>query len=468
MAVFMMPATLGMTTLGMMTLGMTAQIRIALVFSGLLLAGTAHALDLLDAYRIAVGSDATYLAARATADAARETLPQARAGLLPQISASAGRSRNNTDQTTQGAIPGQNISRQFDYAARTTTLNVRQPLVRLVNIANYFSAQAQVAAAEANLEQDAQAMALRLAGAYFDALVMRDKFESFTIQKETYLAQLAAAERSLTAGFGTRTDIDDAKTRVDITAAKEIEAQHNLRVAERTLGGLLNQPVRSASLAGIDTGRLQLTMPHPDGLADWISRAEEKNPELRALRSSIEAAEQEVNKGRATHLPTLDLVASMSNNDSDSNTTIGSKYVTSSIGVQLNIPIYAGGQIDSTVRQARANLEKTRQQYEAGRRQIEIEVVKQFGAIEQGIARIRALEQAHRSAEQSVLSSRKAVQAGVRSSIDVLNALQQLSAAWQELVQARYTYLFDRLKLKSAAGMLGEWDIAEINGWLTH
>ncbi len=442
--------------------------RSVVVLAGLAFAGSAQAIDLIGAYRLALAADATYLAARATAEAAREALPQARAGLLPQISASAARSRNNTDQTSQGAVPGETVTRHFDYPSTSASLNLRQPLVRLSNVASFFSAEAQVAVAEATLAQDAQAMALRVAGAYFETLVAREKLQSITIQKEAYSGQLAAAERSLAAGFATRTDIDETKTRLDIAAAQEIEARHALGVAERVLGGLLNQRIQPEALARIDAERLPLDVPRPNDLDTWIARAEAKNPELQALRSSIEVAEREFDKGRAAHLPTLDLVASRSKSDSDTNNTIGSKFLTSSIGVQLSIPIFAGGQIDSGVRQARANLEKARQQFEAARRQVGVAVAREFGAIEHGVAHVRALEQAHRSAEQAVLSSRKGIQAGTRSTIDVLNALQQVSATRHELAKVRYTYAFNRLKLKSAAGVLGEEDFVEVNGWLTH
>lgn len=437
----------------------------AVFCAGLTFAGAAGAFDLMDAYRLAVSGDANYLVARATAEAAREALPQARAGLLPQISASASRSRNDTEQTTQNALTGRDVSRQYDYTAKNASLNLRQPLLRLGSVANYFQAQAQVAGAEATLEKDTQVLALRVTSAYFDVLVAGERLDSVRSQKEAYAGQLVASERALAHGFGTRTDIDDARARFDMAAAQEIEAQHLWGVAERTLAGILNQRVQAATLARIDAQRLRLEPPS-EKLDAWIARAEEQNPELRAIRSNIEVAEREVDKGRAAHLPTLDLVASRTNSDSDSNTTIGTQYWTSSIGVQLNIPLYAGGQVNSAIRQARANLEKARQQYEAGRRQLEVEVAKEFGAVEQGVARVKALEQAQRSAEQALRSSRKGVEAGTRNSIDVLNALQQLSATRLELAQARTAYALGWLKLKAAAGMLGEQDVHEVNGWL--
>lgn len=434
---------------------------------GLLIATTASAFDLMDAYRLALTNDANFQASRATAEAARELLPQARAGLLPQISISASRSRNNTEQTSPNPYTGGTYSRDYDYFSKSAVLSLRQPLFRLGNVAQYYQAEAQVAAAEATLEKDTQQLAVRVAGAYFDALNASDKLESIRSQKEAYAGQLALAERSLAAGFGTRTDIDDARARLDLASAQEIDARRNLDVAERSLASILNQRVASTGLARIDAQRLQLVPPQPVGIDAWMSLAEETNPELLSIRANIDVAQREVDKGRAAHLPTLDLVASRSDSDSQYDNTIGTRYQTSSVGVQLSIPLYSGGQVNSAIRQAQANLEKTRQQYESGRRQLEVMLAKEYGGVEQGIARVRALEQALHSAEQALVSTRKGVQAGTRNNVDVLNSLQQLASARVDLSQARADYVLGKLRLKAITGNLDEADIKEANTWLS-
>jgi protease secretion system outer membrane protein len=431
----------------------------------LMLAGPVRAVDLLEAYRLATAGDAQYLAAQATAAAAQEALPQARAGLLPQISASASRSQNDTDQTTRD-IFGQPVTKQYNYFATSAAVSLRQPLFRLGNVAHYLQAEAQVSSAAAILDKEGQDVAVRVASAYFDVLVARERCDALQTQKDAYAAQLAGAEHSSKAGFGTRTDIDEARARHDMAIAQEIEAKHNLKIVERTLAGILNQTIKPETLATIDAERLQLEPPQPDSIETWLTQAEEQNPEMRAMRSNIEVAEREVDKGRAAHLPTLDLVASRSKSDSENNNTIGNLYWTSSVGLQLNIPLYSGGQVSSAIRQARANLERARQQYEAGRRQLAVNLTRDFGAVSQGVPRVRALEQALRSAEQLLLSTRKGVQAGTRNSVDILNAVQQVASARLELAQARATYAMGRLKLKASAGTLGEDDIATVNRWL--
>lgn len=427
----------------------------------------AHALDLLDAYRLAVTKDANYQMARATADVVREQVPQARANLLPQVSISASQTRNDTRQASENQFTRKTTTHNYEYDGENHSLNLRQPIFRLGNVAQYQQATARVESAEATLDSETQAMALRVAGAYFDTLTARARLEALQAQKEAYAAQLDAAERSYKMGFGTRIDIDDALARHQLSIAQEIDARHQLDVAERTLAGIINQRVPAAALSVFDEKKLVLAPPQPNQLETWLNQGIASNPELRALRHDIEAAEKEIDRGRAAHLPTLDLVASRSYSGSDSVTTVGNEYWTNTVGLQLSIPLYSGGQVSSVIREAHARLERTRQQYEAAQRQLEVNVAKEFGAVTQGVARVQALEQGLRAAEQSVVSTRKGVQAGTRNSVDVLNSVQQLGSARVELAQARAQFVVARLKLEAAVGALDETDIATANLWLS-
>lgn len=428
-------------------------------------AGPASALDLLQAYRAAVGGDANYLAAQSAAEASREAVPQARAGLLPSLGISGSQNRNRLEQQRSSFLGG-STSNSFDYPSTGYALNLRQPLLRLASIAQYSQAEAQVAAAEATLDKETQDLAVRAAGAYFDVVLALDRLDLAVAQKGFYLAQQAMAERALQAGMGTRIDIDDTKARYDMSVAQEIEVRNQVGAAERSLRVILNQAVVAASLRPIDPQRLKLDLPEPDSVEAWISSAEEQNPELRALRANLEVARQEVMKNRAAHLPTVDLVVSRSYSDSENINTFGYVNKSNTLGIQVNIPIYSGGQVNSAVRQSVAVQERTRQQLEAARRQLEVNVSKEFNSVAQGVPKVRALEQAILSAEQALSSTRKGVQAGTRTSLDVLNAQQQAASARLDLAKARADYVMARLRLKAVTGNLLEADIAQANGWL--
>ena len=212
--------------------------------------------------------------------------------------------------------------------------------------------------------------------------------------------------------------------------------------------------------AGIDTlARLDVqgfapARPVPDLLPAWVERAEQASPELRALRARLEIARQEVDKAKAGHKPTLDAVAQWSRSSSDSVTNINSRYDNKTIGLQLTVPLYAGGYVSSTVRQAVAEQERARELLEAARLELGVRVHREFRGMTEGVLRIGALEQAVRSAEQAVLSNQKSFQAGSRTTVDVLNSEQQKSTAQRDLAQARYVYLVSQLRLQALYGGL--------------
>jgi outer membrane protein/protease secretion system outer membrane protein len=194
--------------------------------------------------------------------------------------------------------------------------------------------------------------------------------------------------------------------------------------------------------------------------------AEQQSPELVSLRAQVEAARQEVEKDRAGHLPTVDAIAQWSRSSSENLLSIHSRYDTKAVGVQVQIPIFSGGYVSSQVRQALADLERNEQNLESTRRDLGQRVHTQYRGVTEGIAKIRALNQALISADQLVLSSRKAYQAGSRTVVDVLNAEQQRMTTQRDLAQARYLFVLARIRLQSLVGTGGELVLEETNRWL--
>lgn len=433
----------------------------------LVLPAAAGAQDLLSLYRLAIERDAAYAAAVSAAEAARENVPQARAALLPQLTANLSLSRNSTEQTSKDIL-GRELSRDYDYTAKGAALTLRQAVYRPANLAQLRAAQARAEGVDFQLEKERLNLAMRLSQAYFGVLSARERLASLKTEQQAYAAQLEAAERALRAGFGTRTDIDDARARLDLALAREIETQQALNVAQQALSALVAEPIDASRLHGLDANGPALTLPEPADLEGWLKLAEAKNPELKALRAALLAAEHEVEKNRAGHLPTLELFASRNLSDSESENIIGNRYWTTRIGAQAVIPLYAGGYVDSTVRQALASRDSARQQLEAARRQVGVEVARAWGAVTQGIARVKALEVALRSAEQAVLSSQKGLAAGTRSRLDILNALQQAAATRYELYRTRIDTILGWLRLLQLGGQLDEAELARVNQWLSH
>lgn len=420
-------------------------------------------LTLAQAYQAALEQDATLRAARAGADSRRERLPQARAQLLPSVSVTASRNKNDLNSRTPGAAGRVNESER-DYMSGSRALTVRQPLYRPAQWADVRQAEAQVADANAQLEKEVQNLAVRLASAYLEALLAQDQLELVMAQKQAYTTQLDAARKRFAGGAGVRTDIDEAQARLDLALATELEARQNVEYTRRALQVLVNQPV--AQLPRLDPARIKLVGPDPQRLEDWTARAELNSPEMRSLQAQREAARQEIDKARAGHLPTLDAVAQWTYSQSDSVNSIDTRYNNKSIGLQLSVPIYSGGYTSSLNRQAVADLERAEQSLEATRRDLTLRVEREFRGVTEGVLRIRALEQAVRSNETLVLSNRRSFEGGSRTLVDILNAEEQRVIALRDLAQARYQYALARIRLQTLSGTGNEVAIVEIDSWL--
>ena len=433
----------------------------ALAAAAALLASSAWSMDLLQAYQAALQEDATLRAARAAADATRERLPQARAQLLPNIAFSAGRNRNDLSRTQENQPPRD----EAPYYSFNQTLQLRQPLFRLSLWAGLEQAGHLVQDADASFERELQNLGVRVTGAYLEALLAQDQLELVLRQQAFVQTQLDAARKALLAGSGIRTDIDEAQARLDLNRAEELEARQQLDYTRRQLEVLTRHPV--GELARLDAGKLSLPQSEPQGLDAWLALAEAGSPELKALKARLEAARSEVAKAEAAHYPTLDAVVQLTRSASENVTTPESSYTNRAFGLQLNLPLYAGGYTSSILRQALAEQQRAEEVLEATRRDLGLRLQREYRGVTEGVLRVRALEQAVKSAEQLVLSSRRSYQAGSRTLVDILDAEQRLQSIRRDLAQARYVYLISRVRLNALAGGDKEAAITEINAWLS-
>ena len=424
----------------------------------------AWAVDFQQAYEAAVANDAQVRASRAGTEAVRERIPQARAQLLPNVSVSAGRNHNDLTSETANLL-GQPVTRDIKYYSGNQALTVRQPLYRPYQLASLRQARAQVEDAEASLEKDEQSLVVRVGESYFEALLAEDQLQLIGAQKMTYVTQLDAARKRFAAGAGTRTDIDEAQARLDLVVAQELEARQNQDFTLRRLEVLMGQPV--TVLAPLNVARFEAQAPVPARVEDWIARAESGSPELQSLKAQLDAAREEIEKAKAGHRPTLDAVAQWSRSNSDTVTSVNNRYDNKSVGLQLSVPLYAGGYVSSTVRQAVAAEMRAREMLEAARRDLGVRVHREYRGVTEGVLKIAALEQAVRSADLAVTSNRRSFDAGIRTTLDVLNAEQQKTMALRDLAQARYLYLVSRLRLQSLSGGARDISVAQTNSWLT-
>ena len=420
-------------------------------------------LNLKQAYQAALQNDASIRASNALTESVRERIIQARSGLLPQISASFSRNQNNLESTTPNLL-GNSVVSNDQYYSDNRLLQLRQPVINQQRWFQFQQAKNLAEEAEANLEKEFQNLLVRVTSSYFENLMAEEQLDLVSVQKKNYLAMLDAAKKRFLAGSGTRTDIDEAQARLDLVVSQELEAIQNQDLTRRQLQTMVNQPF--VKLAKVNVQALKLTAPDPVDIESWIGRAELSSQEMKAMKAKLEAAKIEVNKAQAAHMPTLDAIAQWSNSGRENITNINSRYENKSIGLQLNIPLYSGGYVNSTIRQALAEQTRAEETLEALRRDLGVRVHREYRGVSEGVMRVRALEQAARSAEQMMVSTQMSQKAGSRTQLDVLNAQQQYTLTLRDLAQARLVYLLSKVRLASLVGEDAMISLEQVNGSL--
>jgi outer membrane protein len=424
---------------------------------------SAAAEDLLQIYRDAVANDPTLASARATWLATQEVVPQARANLLPSVTLNA----NATGQDFHENLhtdPALTISQRFPLYQYTVSAS--QPLYRQQNRVALDQAKQTVGQSDFVLASTQQDLILRVAQAYLDVLLARFNIELTESQKAAVSENLAQAKRNFEVGTATITDTNDAQAKYDQIVAQEISTQNDLDNKLAALRAIIGRAPKELKPFG---GKFEPQLPTPNALDAWIEAAVRDNPQVRIAQANYDIAVLEVDRQRAGHYPTVDLVASFNQayagGSSSSSLTSAAAYDSrlGVIGVQLNVPLYLGGSIDSRVRQAVANQEKARQDLETARRSAQLLAQTAFNGVTSGVAQVNAFEQAVKSAQVSYDSTKLGLEVGVRTNLDVLNQQQQVFQTRFNLAQSYYNFVISSLRLRQAVGTLTEADVAELN-----
>jgi len=419
----------------------------------LLHGGAASALGLMQAYQAALQNDPAYRAAYYTAEGGKEYQVLGRAALLPTVSASYSGSKAHTLTEYPGtALP----ERDQHYIARSTVVQVRQPLVSLDALARYKQGKAQSAYSEAQFASQQQEVIVRVATAYCEVLYQQEQLALAQVERDMYLEQRKVNDLLFSKGEGTRTDAIETQSRLDLAEAQVLEAQDNVVNAKTTLAGIVGGEVGE-----LDTLRPGFRVAPTDtrGFEAWKQTAMDNSPEIRTLTQGIEIARQEINKARAGHTPRLDIVGTYQKSESDTINTINQNIDSHSIGFQLNIPIYSGGSVSAQTRQAAANKNKAEEDLQAQVDKTLTALRKDYNTMSSSVRRIDALVKAVDSAQLLVKATEQSIKGGVRINLDLLNAKRQLYTAQRDLAQARYGYMLASLRMRAAAGVLSAEDL---------
>ncbi len=425
------------------------------------LAASAQAQSLQELYDAARGYDATFLAARASADAAAARAAQAESVLRPSLSVGASATQARTDPAAISAYSSTTLgaSLQGKYAV----YNAANPL-------NIDRARRAQAVAQADLEAAEQDLIVRLATAYFDVLGAKDTLSTTRANKAAIAEQLASAKRNFEVGTATITDTREAQAKFDLAVAQEIAADNDLRVKRVTLDQFVGR-------FGIEPLSLATPVALPalasDKVETWVATGEEQHPAIRKARLGLEVAQLDTQVARAGEKPTVDLTGTVGAQNQHNSlkglagTSAGAGTSNNaSLGLSLSYPLYTGGLTQNRIKETLVLEDKARNDLDFARRSVSEGTRRAFFGVQSGRAQVAAFEAAESSSKLALEATQLGYKVGVRVNLDVLNASTQLYSTQRDLAKARYDVVVNGLKLRQASGQLRPDDVATVNSLL--
>jgi len=425
---------------------------VSILFLQPVLPSSPYAMDLMEAHKRAKEYDPLYASAVYENQAYQTKSRQGLSYLLPQIQSSGTISRYEFDTAPEI---------YQNYTGTTYNIHIKQPLLNLSRFAEYRQHNLLPPMGEMKLAETLQNLGVRVTEAYLHVLAARDTLELVAEEKEAVAKQLEQAKKMFKAGAVAITEVHDAEARYHLVLSKEAEAQNNLSVKMTALQRIVGPgPFAPSRLRD----SIPLNPPEPDALDRWIEMARERNPALKYFSYNIQYFEEEVKKYRAQHYPYVDLSAGY--NRSNTRDYIKTNTISyGMIGMNVIIPIFSGGYVVAKTDESKARLGQAKKEYENIYLDIVQKLTEAFLGIRSSIVRVNTLTVAVKSAEVSLHSNQKGFTAGIRTIVDVLNAQRELYNAKSKLLEAKYLYIIHLIKLRAAAGILSESDLAMVNDW---
>jgi len=422
----------------------------------------AGAASLMDVYRQAVANDPTFQSYQFRTLVATEGKRQALAAMLPTVVATAGYVYQNQDiVSTDNEVYDAGNS---DFGTTTYAVTLTQPLFNWASYTGWKQAEIVRARSEMEYVLAGQELITRVADLYFQALAAKDRLDYSLVEQTAVEKHHELAQSRSDMGLIPITDLYDAKARLAATEAQTIDARNKLADALQALSEVTGAPVDDPMHLGPN---VKLKGPEPASLDAWLSGAIEGNPAVELSRKAVEVAELEVKRQNAGHYPTLDLVGSFDNEDTEDSLFGGSSEVeTYKVGVQLSVPLYQGGEVASKVRSARHEVSIARQELVKQTRSVERKTRSAFLGVDSSLKRVDALAQSVDANKLALEAKQEGFMSGLFASLSVLDAERDLALVSIDHAQARYDYILNSLRLKQAVGTLAENDLLDMENWL--
>ena len=428
--------------------------------------------DLIEIYEKAVNYDALLSASRFKNEATKELVNQGLSLFLPSITASAGYDENDNERKilTPGVSSNELLSgNKADFHSYDYSITITQPLFDYGAFQQYKQIISQTNLSDKQFLQSQQDLIYRVSLVYFETLMARDEIALLQAQKKAVNEQLLDSEARFEAGLLSITDVNEAKTKMALIEAQLIAAMQKLKIKRQQIKTLTGEEPGTLKGLNVSMNFEQVT----SDIDEWVNLGLQNNLELGIAQDQVTIADYEISVRQADHLPTVDAIASRNRNWDKGGFPYGStenegiRSYSDVLGIEINIPIFSGGYTSSRVREARLLKNKTEDDAEYIKREVELKIRENFLNVQANFAEIGAYYQALVSAELSLESTQLAFQEGLRNGVEVLVAQQVLFNAKRDLLKSRYNYLIYLISLKQSTGMLTVKDIQEINQYLT-
>jgi protease secretion system outer membrane protein len=423
----------------------------------------AQPLRLGDAFVAALRHDPAYRAASHALEATRQNEPIARAALLPAVTLNASSADVEGTRRFPNAL-GQDVRTRLDYASPQSSLTLRVPLLNFDGMAGLAQAQAQTAAAQEQFRADALDLVDRLTSAYLQLAAAQETRRQSAGQVDALEVKLGQARQRALRGEGTQVQMAQAQAALEVGRGRLIEADRQLAVARDGVARLTG--LHDASVPALPPTLLPTPL-QPDDLEGWIALAQRLSPPLRLGEHAVAVARAGVRRQRAGHLPRLDAVGSLSRAQSDSTSNIGQTTTLRSFGVQFSLPLYSGGGVDASVKQALARQMQTEEELRREREALLLDINRFWQAMHGAEARLRGLEETLRSSALTLRGAERALQEGLGTLADVADVRAALAEVERQLLQARLDHLQARARLQLRAGLAPLEIVTDIDrAWL--
>lgn len=418
---------------------------------------------LATAYGAAQDHDADFRAARFELQAREQLGPIARAGLLPSVVATFSESRVRGERESTNLL-GQEFTQTLGYSNPVAGLQLRAPLFNAEAYQRWRAATSQVDSARSTFDARGKELLERLGAAYVQRLFAEEAVALAQAQVDAFKGQAEMAQRRYDGGEGTRTEAADAAAGLALAQVQLVEAGDQRELSARALARIVGNA--SLPMYGLSEDLQPVPLPLAT-LQEWLDEAAARSASLAARRHQLAAARSDVQRSRAGHLPRLEFVASAVDARNESVTALNQKTRQYSAGVQLTIPLYAGGSTDAGHTQAIAEAARTEAQLDSETEQLALDIRTQFRLAQSGQLKVQAQNEALLASALGLDSAQRSLRAGLRTTADVLEALRRVFQARRDLVRARYETLLARLRLQALAGLPTATIVADIDRHLT-